>query len=89
MTNLVSEIKNVENYKEIKNNVTIYKDIVYPSENEKNTYDIYLPKDVNENLPTIVWVHGGAFVAGTKEGIENYAIMLANEGYAVVGMDYE
>ena len=34
-------------------------------------------------------VHGGAFVAGTKDGIENYAVMLANEGYAVVGMDYQ
>lgn len=40
-------------------------------------------------MPTVVWVHGGAFVAGSKDGIENYAVMLANEGYAVVGVDYE
>lgn len=34
-------------------------------------------------------MHGGAFVAGTKDGIENYAVMLANEGYAVIGVDYQ
>ena len=84
-----TERQNTENYGEIKKYVTIYKDLTYPSKNDKNTYDIYLSKNVNENLPTIVWVHGGAFVAGTKDGIENYAVMLANEGYAVVGMDYE
>lgn len=84
-----TEIKNVENYEEIKSNITIHKDLVYPSEDERNTYDVYLPKNVTEDLPTILWVHGGAFVAGTKDGIENYAVMLANEGYAVIGMDYQ
>ena len=84
-----NEIKNVDNYDEIKSHVTIYKDLVYPSEDEKNTYDIYLPKNADKALPTLVWVHGGAFVAGTKDGIENYAVMLANEGYAVVGVDYQ
>lgn len=83
------EIKNVDNYEEIKNSVNIYKDLVYPSKDGRNTYDIYLPKNVEKEIPTIVWVHGGAFVAGTKDGIENYAVMLANEGYAVVGVDYE
>ena len=66
----VAEIQNVDNYNEIKNNVTIYKNLIYPSDDERNTYDIYLPKSADENLPTIVWVHGGAFVAGTKDGIE-------------------
>ena len=83
------EIQNVGNYDEIKKNVTVHKDLVYPSEDGRNTYDIYLPKRVDKDLPTVVWVHGGAFVAGTKDGIENYAVMLANEGYAVVGMDYQ
>ena len=84
-----AEIQNVDNYEDIKNNVTIYKDLVYPSQDGRNTYDIYLPQNVDEDLATIVWIHGGAFVAGTKDGIENYAVMLANEGYAVVGVDYQ
>ncbi len=84
-----AEIKNADGYDEIKNNVEIYKELVYPSEDERNTYDIYLPKNAEGKLPVIVWVHGGAFVAGTKDGIENYAVMLANEGYAVIGVDYQ
>lgn len=69
--------------------VDIYKNLEYPSSDKRNKYDIYLPKDVQEELPTIVWVLGGAFVAGSKDGIENYAVMLADEGYAVVGVDYQ
>lgn len=84
------DIQNVANYAEIKENVSIKKDLVYQSKDERNAYDIYLPKNTNKyKLPTILWVHGGAFVAGTKDGIENYAVMLANEGYAVVGVDYQ
>ena len=75
-----AEIQNVDNYNEIKNNVTIYKNLIYPSDDERNTYDIYLPKSADENLQRLYGVHGGAFVAGTKDGIENYAVMLANEG---------
>lgn len=84
-----AQIENVANYEDIKKNVVIHKDLVYPSADEKNAYDIYLPKGAHQPLPTIVWVHGGAFVAGTKDGIENYAVMLANAGYAVVGVDYQ
>ena len=39
-------------------------------------------------LPVILWVHGGAFVAGDKCGLENWATMLASEGYAVAAMNY-
>lgn len=84
-----TQIENTDNYEAIKNTVSIHKDLIYPSADKRNTFDIYLPKETAGTLPTIVWVHGGAFVAGTKDGIENYAVMLANEGYAVIGMDYQ
>lgn len=84
-----TEIQNTDDYEEIKRNVVIHKDLVYPSKDKRNTYDIYLPKSTDAPLPTIVWVHGGAFVAGDKSGIENYAVMLANEGYAVIGVEYQ
>lgn len=81
--------KNVAGYEEIAAQVEVVKNREYPSEYGKNKYDVYLPKTAQERLPTILWVHGGAFVTGTKEETENYAVMLANEGYAVVCMDYE
>jgi len=39
-------------------------------------------------LPTIVWIHGGGFIAGTKAEIANYARILAARGYVVVAVDY-
>lgn len=80
---------NAPDYEEVKARVDIHKDFEYPSKDGKNQYDIYLPKGVERALPTIVWVHGGAFVAVTKDGIENYAVTLADQGYAVVGVDYQ
>ena len=63
------QVVNPENYQEIRERVDIYKNLEYPSFDKRNKYDIYLPKDVKEELPTIVWVHGGAFVAGSKDGM--------------------
>jgi acetyl esterase len=38
--------------------------------------------------PTIIWVHGGGFVSGQRSDVENYAMILAGEGFAVVNVDY-
>ena len=39
-------------------------------------------------LLTIVWIHGGAFLSGSKDQITNYAQILAAGGYTVVTVDY-
>lgn len=83
------EVHNPPDYDEKLKNVTIQRDIEYPSEDGRNLYDLYLPADIQEPVPVIVWVHGGAFVAGDRSGVENWAVMLANEGYAVAAPDYE
>jgi acetyl esterase len=44
--------------------------------------------DVFRSLTTIVWVHGGGWVSGTKTHIANYAKVLAQRGFTVVGVDY-
>lgn len=49
--------------------------------------DVFRP-DRQEALPTIVWVHGGAFVSGTKGDVANYLRVLAGRGFTVVGVDY-
>lgn len=38
--------------------------------------------------PTVVWVHGGAWIAGSKEGITNYLRVLAGEGYTTIAVEY-
>lgn len=74
-----------------KENVEIISDITYPSTYKNNTIDIIYPNNYRlENpLPVIYWVHGGAFVAGDKSDVTNYMIMLANEGFAIVNINYE
>lgn len=53
--------------------------------------DVFVPADVKDSdraLTTIVWIHGGAWISGTKDQIANYAKILAGHGYTVVGVDY-
>jgi acetyl esterase/lipase len=55
-----------------------YLDVFYPSE--------IAPSD--RALLTVVWVHGGGWLSGSKDYIANYARILAGKGYTVVGVDY-
>ena len=51
--------------------------------------DVFYPSAITDKpLPTIVWVHGGAWVSGSKDDIANYGKVLAGKGYTVVGVDY-
>lgn len=72
-----------ERYKSIKEDVQIRSNISYGS----NVYDEYRHKQ-NRSNNIIVWVHGGAFVAGDKEDIKEYATELAYEGFTVINMNY-
>lgn len=83
------DMQNPPDYEGKKANISIQKDLEYSSEDGRNQYDLYLPENAGEALPVIVWVHGGAFVAGDKSGVENWAVMLANEGYAVAAANYQ
>lgn len=51
-------------------------------------FDLFYPEGTTTPLPTIVWVHGGAWVSGSKEGEAAYLQILAAEGYTTVGIDY-
>ncbi|GAA2741443.1 alpha/beta hydrolase [Terrabacter aerolatus] len=49
--------------------------------------DVFRPPR-DEALPTVVWVHGGAFVSGCKGDVANYLRVLAGRGLTTVGVDY-
>jgi acetyl esterase len=38
--------------------------------------------------PAVVWVHGGAFVSGSKNNISNYLRILASHGYTTIAVEY-
>ena len=46
--------------------VTVHRDVVYVTDgHERQKLDLYIP-DTGENLPLIIWVHGGAWRGGDK-----------------------
>lgn len=57
---------------------------------QADTYlDVFYPTNTSSTpLPTLVWVHGGAWVSGDKAQIANYLRIVASQGYTVVGVGY-
>ena len=63
-------------------------DISYGPHGESNLLDIYKPSDVNQSQATIVNIHGGAWVYGSKEVYKFYCMSLALRGFTVVNINY-
>jgi acetyl esterase/lipase len=51
-------------------------------------FDVFVPAAVAERRPTVVWVHGGGFVGGTKDELADYFRLLASRGFTVVALRY-
>lgn len=64
--------------------------IQYINGDDDALLDIYYPENYNgkDKLPLIVWVHGGAFIAGDKSEISNYCKILASKGFIVAAVNY-
>lgn len=92
LRNLFAEGSNASapaGFAEMQSDVEIIRDISYPSTRKLNQLDLFLPIERDDPLPTVLWVHGGAFVGGNKSDVDNYATALASEGYAVASINYE
>jgi len=48
--------------------------------------DIYVPEKIPRPWPVIVWIHGGAWVSGNKDGCS--IVSFSAEGYAIVSINY-
>lgn len=71
--------------------ITVLRNIEYvPGGHQRQKLDLYLPKDDGQALtqkrPLIVWVHGGAWLEGSKEGCP--AVRFVADGYAVASINY-
>lgn len=64
-----------------------HRDLRYGPHEERNTLDLYVPKS-DEPLPLVVWVHGGGWQNGSKDGANNPALPLLKKGYAVAAINY-
>ena len=50
--------------------------------------DVYTPAGPREPLPTVVWIHGGAWIGGSKEELAGWFKLIAGGGYTVVAPKY-
>ena len=68
--------------------ITECRNISYGSHGKWNLLDVYCPLGTSASLPTIVSIHGGGYVYGTKEVYRRYCMDLASRGFAVVNFNY-
>lgn len=63
--------------------------IAYAADDPDARLDIFRPVAAEgKRLPVVVWIHGGAFLSGSKDQVSNYLRILAARGYATVGIEY-
>lgn len=79
-----------DNFDALRDQTTFIRDLSYPSAKPDNRYNLYLPKhtEAGKKYPLIIWIHGGGFIGGTKDGGDNVMISLCASGYAVASIDY-
>ena len=68
--------------------ITECRNIAYDQYGESSLLDVYYPEGTNQPLPTIVSIHGGGYVYGSKEIYRRYCMDLARRGFAVVNFNY-
>ena len=66
--------------------ITVHRDLAYVTDgHERQKLDLYVP-DEGENLPLIIWIHGGAWRGGSKAHYNPMAYLKA--GYAGASINY-
>lgn len=59
---------------------------------KRHLLDIYLPPDVQANIPLVIWVHGGAWMLNDKYAdmgyMKNTVRSFIENGYALASIDY-
>jgi acetyl esterase/lipase len=66
--------------------VEAHRDLSYGPHPERNVLDLYVPMS-DKPLPLVIWVHGGGWQNGSKNG-NNPAMQLLARGYAVAAVNY-
>ncbi len=55
---------------------------------DSGTLDVFSPSDSTGPLPTVVWIHGGAWISGDKGNIDPYIRIIAARGFTTVALNY-
>lgn len=68
--------------------ITQCRNISYGPNGSSSLLDVYYPDGAAEALPTIVSIHGGGYVYGSKEVYRRYGMDMARRGFAFVNFNY-
>ncbi len=69
--------------------VQAHRDLVYvEGGHERHKLDLYLPEKAEGPLPLIIWVHGGGWQNGSKDGCPPLRAGYVAQGYAVASINY-
>jgi acetyl esterase/lipase len=63
-------------------------DVAYADGGADTTMDVFTPASATGPLPTVVWIHGGAWISGSKENVDPYMRILAADGYTAIAVNY-
>ncbi len=71
-------------------NYTKITDIPYTvnQTSERQKLDIYIPENSENLMPCLVWIHGGAWLSGSKDGLAPEIDTLLHHGYVVASIGY-
>ena len=68
--------------------ITECRNISYGSHGTESLLDVYYPDGTTEALPTIVSIHGGGYVYGSKEIYRRFGMDMSKRGFAFVNFNY-
>lgn len=69
--------------------VKAHRDLAYvEGGHERQRLDLYLPEKAQGPLPVLIWVHGGGWQNGSKEGCPPLRAGYVQQGYAVASLNY-
>ena len=69
--------------------VKAHRDLAYVANgHERHKLDLFVPEKADAPLPLIIWVHGGGWQAGSKEGCPPLRNGYTGRGYAVASINY-
>jgi acetyl esterase len=68
--------------------VSAQRDLSYAPGDRDALLDVFAPVDAQGLLPTVVWVHGGGFIGGSRSDLSGNLQILAARGYVTIAIDY-
>ncbi|MDF2444503.1 MAG: hypothetical protein JWR01_2706 [Subtercola sp.] len=63
-------------------------DVAYGSAGADTTLDVFFPEGTDSAQTTVVWIHGGAWISGSKQNVDPYTRIIASHGYTTVSLNY-